>query len=230
MEYSTLYSILSLGFGLGLLHALDADHIMAVSSLATTNSEDKNTWSGRKMLWFCTRWAMGHGATLLSLTILFVFAKIELPPIAPFLAEKLIGCLLIGLGFWIIWNIFKNSITLEVHTHKDDSDNELVHMHLTTPGTKQHNHRPILIGMTHGLAGSAPVLAIIPVASQTNAYLGVAYVFIFCIGVIISMMLFGLFFGRFQNWVSGASQKLIQISRLIIASVSISFGTYWLIQ
>jgi ABC-type nickel/cobalt efflux system permease component RcnA len=230
MEYTTLYSILSLGFGLGLLHALDADHIMAVSSLAATKSKDEKTWPRLRMLGFCTRWALGHGTTLLSLAILFVFAKIELPPIVPFLAEKLVGCLLIGLGLWIAWNIFKNSIALEMHTHKDDSDNEVVHMHLTTPKTKQHNHQPILIGVTHGLAGSAPVLAIIPATSLANAYLGITYIFIFCIGVIVSMMLFGLFFGHFQNWIAGTSQKLFQISRLIIASVSIGFGTYWLIQ
>ena len=230
MEYTTLYSILSLGFGLGLLHALDADHIMAVSSLAVTNSKAKKSWSGRNMLWFCTRWAVGHGAILLSLALLFIFAKIELPNIVPYLAEKLIGCLLVGIGLWIVWNVYRNRIALEVHTHKDDSDNEVVHMHLTTPGKNQHNHQPILIGMTHGLAGSAPVLAIIPATSQVNAFLGVAYVLVFCLGVIVSMMLFGLFFGRFQNWVAGASQKLFQISRLIIASVSIGFGTYWLIQ
>ena len=230
MEYTTLYSILSLGFGLGLLHALDADHIMAVSSLASTNGKDKKNWSGRSMLWFCTRWAVGHGAILLSLAILFIFAKIELPAIVPYLAEKLIGCLLIGIGFWIGWNIFRNSIALEVHTHIDDSDNQVVHMHLTSPGKKQHTHQPVLIGMTHGLAGSAPVLAIIPATSQANAFLGIAYVLLFCLGVIVSMMLFGLFFGHFQNWVACASQKLFQISRLIIASVSIGFGTYWLIQ
>jgi len=230
MEYTTLYSILSLGFGLGLLHALDADHIMAVSSLATSHNDRKKSWSGRKMLWFCTRWAMGHGAILLALAFLFIFAKIELPTIIPYLAEKLVGCLLIGIGLWIGWNIYKNSISLEVHTHKDDSDNDVVHMHLTTPGVNQHNHQPILVGMTHGLAGSAPVLAIIPATSQSNALFGIAYVLVFCLGVIFSMMLFGLFFGRFQNWVAGASQKLFQISRLIIASISIGFGTYWLIQ
>ena len=230
MEYTTLYSILSLGFGLGLLHALDADHIMAVSSLAFTNGKDKKSWSGRGMVWFCTRWAAGHGTILLSLVILLVFAKIELPTIVPYLAEKLIGCLLIGIGLWIAWNVFSNSITLEVHTHKHDSNDEVVHMHLTTPGTTQHNHQPILIGMTHGLCGQRTVLAIIPATSEANAYLGIAYVLVFCLGVIVSMMLFGLFFGRFQNWVAGASQQLFQISRLIIASVSIGFGTYWLIQ
>ena len=90
MEYTTLYSILSLGFGLGLLHALDADHIMAVSSLASTNGKDKKNWSGRSMLWFCTRWAVGHGAILLSLAILFIFAKIELPAIVPYLRKSLL--------------------------------------------------------------------------------------------------------------------------------------------
>ena len=95
--------MLTLGFGLGLLHALDADHIMAISSLATASRGNQKPWTLSAMILFCSRWALGHGGILLALTTLFIFAKIELPGYVPQLAEKLIGLMLLFIGGWIIY-------------------------------------------------------------------------------------------------------------------------------
>jgi hypothetical protein len=110
IDINLVFSILTLGFGLGLLHALDADHIMAISSLASSDKNDQDskhqkTGSIGRMAGFCARWAIGHAAVLLGLAALFIFAKFELPSIVPLLAEKLIGILLIGLGCWILWTL-----------------------------------------------------------------------------------------------------------------------------
>ena len=239
MEYSTLYALMSLGFGLGMLHALDADHIMAVSSLSSAQSQ-KNPAASRKSsaintIWFCCRWALGHGAVIFALSLLFVLTRLELPQIIPDLAEKLIGIILIGIGSWIIWSLHKHKIALEVHSHSVEShDNipsdKLVHAHLTESGKTRHSHQPVLVGITHGIAGSAPVLALIPAAEHASPALALIYISLFCLGVLLSMCLFGLFFAEFQSWIAGASNKVFQTSRLIIASISIGFGTYWLIQ
>jgi nickel/cobalt exporter len=222
LETSTLYSILTLAFGLGLLHALDADHIMAVSSLSMS-SRNSCPWKATRTLGFCFRWALGHGAVLVSLAFLFLLLKLELPSIVPLFAEKIIGLLLFGIGCWIFYSLWTRRLSLELHAHDD-----VTHVHLTERGRKHHTHQPILIGITHGLAGSAPVLALIPATNQGSAIVGVLYVMLFCLGVLISMLAFGLFFSKLQDWIAGFGQRLFQASRMLIASLAICIGGYWL--
>lgn len=228
MEPSVLYSILTLGFGLGMLHALDADHIMAVSALASGAQQDssgsRNGWSAKKVMGFCCTWALGHGAVLFALATLLIFAKIELPTMFIHFAEKLIGLLFIGLGGWIFWQIGKHKLSLQVHSH-----DTITHVHLAEAGKPHHTHQSVLVGATHGLAGSAPVLALIPAMETTSRWVGLLYVGLFSLGVLIAMLIFGLFFGQLQKWIAGIGQKLFRFSRMAIATVSIAFGCYWLL-
>lgn len=223
MEINLLTSVLTLGFGLGLLHALDADHIMAVSSLAIANTGDRNRWSVLRTAGFCMRWALGHGSILLALAALFIFARIELPHFVPQLAEKLIGLLLICLGGWIIRSLWQQRLTLKTHTH-----DAITHAHLMPLHKNHQNHAPVLVGITHGLAGSAPILAIIPALETDHAWIGLAYVALFSLGVLTAMLVFGVFLGKLQTWIAGWGQSLFQISRIVVAFGSIAFGGYWL--
>ncbi len=227
MEHASIYSLLTLGFGLGLVHALDADHIMAVSSLACVDDGDDRRRAGRRALGYCLRWAAGHGAIVLSLGLWFILTRMQLPATVTLLAEKLIGLILIALGCWIIHTVCRNRLTLRVHRHGD-----VTHMHLSGPDGRHGNHRPVLIGATHGLAGSAPALALIPVtgaAPAANGLLaGVLYIALFCLGVLVAMLVFGLFLDRLQKRIARLGQKLLHASRLLIASASIGVGAYWL--
>jgi nickel/cobalt exporter len=223
MEFNFLTSILALGFGLGLLHALDADHIMAISSMAATNSADRKPWSVSVTLKFCMRWAIGHSSILLALTALFIFARFELPEFVPQLAEKFIGLLLIVLGAWIIIQLRQSGLRLETHTHE-----QITHAHLVPTGKIHQNHAPVLVGVTHGLAGSAPILAVIPALDSDNAWLGMGYVALFSLGVLTAMLVFGVFLVRLQTWITGWGQGLFLFSRMAVAFTSIAFGGYWL--
>ena len=223
MDIGSVTHFLVLGFGLGLLHALDADHIMAVSSLASSNINDKRNWSVRGLMAFCSRWAVGHGATLIALAALLIFARIELPLAVSVYAEKAIGLLLIGLGLYILWTLSQQKITLKFHSHDD-----ITHVHLAHSDQTQHNHQPIMVGVVHGLAGSAPILALLPATSNANPWVGLSYAALFSGGVLIAMVVFGLCLGKLQNWIMAWGQRVFQYSRVVIALISISFGGYWL--
>ena len=232
MEPSILYSIMTLGFGLGLLHALDADHIMAVSVLASANGQNAKAWSIRRMLRFCCAWAFGHGAVLFSLALLLVFAEVELPTIIADFAEKLIGVFLIILGGWVLYTIRQHRLSLQVHCHDDLTHVHLTHVHLThvhlTNTRQTHDtHSSVLVGVTHGFAGSAPVLALIPAMKTTSAWIGLSYIMLFSLGVLCAMLVFGLFFGRLQQWLARLGQKVFQLSRMLMASACITLGCYW---
>jgi len=230
MQESTL-ALLSLGFGLGLLHALDADHIMAVSALASGNRQTESNKVYRlQTILFCLRWAMGHGGVLLVLGSLVLLAGISIPAGLSMIAEKVVGIFLISLGLWIFWQFYKNRLQLQVHSH-----NGLTHVHLSEghlPGDsgskKSHDHSPMLVGVTHGLAGSAPVLAILPGIQAGHSWYGLLYILMFSLGVVLTMLLFGLFFSQVQRSLENYSKRIFDSFRLCLASISIAFGGYWL--
>ncbi len=223
MEVPVLYSILTLGFGLGLLHALDADHIMAVSALASAGAQDDSSWSVRRMIRFCCGWAFGHGAVLCALALLLIFAEVELPAIVATFAENVIGVFLIALGIWVFCTMRQHKLSLQIHSH-----DQITHIHLSNSGKTHHTHQSVLVGITHGLAGSAPVLALIPLVSTSSIWIGLSYVALFSLGVLCTMLVFGLFVGQLQKWIAEVGQQLFQYSRMAVASASIAFGCYWL--
>lgn len=227
MQEST-FAILSLGFGLGLLHALDADHIMAVSTLSSSSKKATNQRTRLQTVKFCLQWAIGHGGILLALGTLVIFAGISIPESISTYAEKAVGVILIALGLWIFWQFYQNKLQLQVHSHDG-----LTHVHLseesnTKKSKPRHDHKPVLVGITHGLAGSAPVLAIIPIATTGHSWFGLLYIAMFSLGVVLTMLLFGLAFSQFQSTLENYSRRIFDFSRLALASLSISFGGYWL--
>ncbi len=225
MEQHTIFSLLSLGFTLGLIHALDADHIMAVSLLASRTRQLTNKISMVvTTVGYCLRWALGHSAILMIVGFLLFFLNVQLPEALQIAAEKLVGVILITMGLMISWQLWRNRVQLQVHHHDDIS-----HVHLVEKNKRTHNHKPVLLGIVHGLAGSAPVVAILPMLGSQQASVGLAYLALFSVGVMLSMVIFGLLFGRLQLCLMRFGNRAFQLARLILAVSSIGFGGYWLL-
>lgn len=224
MSYE-VFAILSLGFGLGLLHALDADHVMAVTSLSSTKG---NNGKVRETLSFCARWAIGHGGILCVLATALILFDTQLPAWLTTGAEKSVGVILILLGAWILWSLKTRRISLRIHQHGDH-----VHAHLAD---KHHalkslqDHSPTLVGLTHGLAGSAPLLALLPSLELASNSMSLLYVGLFSLGVLSMMFVFGLGFGFAQQKLMHYSERLFDASRALVAAFSIGLGSYWLVS
>jgi nickel/cobalt transporter (NicO) family protein len=91
-------------------------------------------------------------------------------------------------------------------------------------------HTPVMVGMLHGFAGSAPALALIPVVAQGQVAGALGYLLLFSIGVMLAMLAFGLGFGKLQQWLGQYSVALMNRSRDLIALTSMAVGGYWLSQ
>jgi len=219
MIESPTFALLSAGLGLGLLHAFDADHIMAVSTLSNKRPSIKQS------IKFCVQWAMGHGGVLITLGLLMFALGIQIPESLSFWAERIVGIMLIGLGLWLLFTLWKQSIQMHVHQHGD-----VTHVHLSKDHGNKHSHTPILVGITHGLAGSAPVLALIPAVSQGKLDIALGYIMLFSIGVMMSMFLFGASLGSLQKWLQSRSNRLFNISRGAVACFSIVLGSLWIAE
>ena len=100
-------AVLILGFLLGLKHATDADHVVAVSTIVT---EQRNIWRG---LWVGASWGAGHSTPLLILGLVILVLKDwvlgQYEAIAPFL-EFGVGIMLVYLGVSVVWNIWRGKV------------------------------------------------------------------------------------------------------------------------
>ena len=218
-----LLPLLIAGFGLGLLHALDADHVMAVSALSNQKPGFK------KALTYSAHWALGHSGVLLISGALLFCVGYAIPDSLQHVAEASVGVLLIALGLLCFWQFRKDRLRLAVHRHGD-----VVHTHWHDDGhtqnTERVSHKSVFVGGLHGLAGSAPALALIPAVSHGQLGWAMAYLGVFSIGATLSMLAFGVGFASLQTWLSQRYQSLFAASQHLLATASVVLGGYWLAQ
>jgi len=232
-ESSSILAILGLAFGLGLTHALDADHIMAVSSLSGSRANLRGT------LRFCGRWAIGHGLTLLLIGSAVLLLGMALPAELSQLAEMAVGWVLVGLGLYVFWSLRRSQVHLHYHDHDGVARHAHWHQHDQLPSNnhdhqndKEHQHNPhmhhgaVMVGVLHGMAGSAPLLAILPLATQTSPWYGMAYLLMFCVGVLLAMLVFGGALGSVFGWLNHMGSTAVRLVRASVALGAITLGAY----
>ena len=237
MEPTGTTLVLMLAFGLGMLHALDADHVMVVSGLSSSDSGSGSRLRGS--LGFCLRWALGHGLVLLVIAAAVYLLGYSIPHSLSEVAESLVGAVLIVIGVMVIRDLFKQHAHLHFHKHGNIPAHAHWHVHEDLHDrcsdhhadkshqhnhNHNHNHSAILVGMLHGMAGSAPLLALIPVAQQHSPVLGMFYVLLFSLGVLLSMLLFGGVLGTVFAWLERIGNQVVYTLRAIVAIAAIAFG------
>jgi len=192
---------LALGFSLGLVHAFDADHVMALSVFATRESGPGRAIAAG------IRWAAGHGCVLLLAGIALLALGRALPPEVSLWAERVVGLTMIGLGIHVWIDLLRSRAHIHFHVHDDLPPHAHWHRHeeaasngVGRPGGSGHQHRhgPVMVGALHGLAGSTPLLAVVGVGSISPA-LGLAYLLLFALGVTLAMALVSGLLGQLAS-------------------------------
>ncbi len=178
-----LFGLMASGFLLGVQHSLDPDHVAAVSTLVSKNQ------NFRKSALAGAVWGIGHTAVLLIAGAILMLLKVEIPkPVAQTL-ELIVGLMLLYLG----GGLLKKAAMGKVHIHKH-SHGGLEHVHLHShqiSARHEHFHKPFLIGVVHGLAGSAGIMLLIT-AAMSSAAQGFLFTLIFGLGSILGMMISGM--------------------------------------
>jgi hypothetical protein len=184
-----MFGILGLGFLLGMQHALEADHIAAVSSIATRRSQIGD------IVKHGLTWGLGHTLTL------FVFAGVAIllgraiPETVAKPIEGAVGIMLIGLGAHVLWRLWRDRVHFHRHGHADGTVHFHAHSHAgdTLPHARTahiHEHglrwRTLLVGLMHGMAGSAALL-LLTVSQASSPAIGLGYIALFGIGSMFGM-------------------------------------------
>jgi hypothetical protein len=160
-----------LGSLVGMRHALEPDHLAAMSTLVSREQSGFRA----ALLGFC--WGLGHTLTLVVVGALLVVLRAEMPVAMADFFELVVGVMLVGLGLRAIAHAARQGPAGPARVHRHGW---IVHSH---PGVPAHVHigtwtlarRPLVIGAVHGLAGSgaltALVLATLPTMASQLAYL-----------------------------------------------------------
>jgi sulfite exporter TauE/SafE len=219
-----LASILSLAFGLGLVHALDADHIAAVAGFAGMRG-------GRTAaIGYAFKWALGHGATLLVIGITAYGLGLAITPTASAVAEHAVGLVLMLIGIGVLWRIRREHLHAHFHAHGGMPAHLHWHAHTHAPDSgaaHRHTHTPVLVGLIHGLAGSAPLLALLPITQQSakhGAWFGLGWLLLFSAGVLVAMLAFGGVLGMVTSQLARRSERALTGLRALVGIAALGLG------
>lgn len=172
---------LAAAFALGLVHALDADHVMALSVLATRGR------SAADGLRAGLRWSLGHGVVVLVLGVAVLALGSALPAWLGSGAERVVGLVMIALGVRVWIELLRRRAHLHFHAHDDLPPHAHWHAHSRVRNVHDHDHEPLLVGGLHGLAGAAPLFAVLGLAAG-SPLLAVASLVTFGLGVSAAML------------------------------------------
>ena len=176
----TLLAILALGFFLGMRHATDADHVVAVSTIVSRERHP------RAAMLIGALWGLGHTVTILLVGGAIILLGVVIPPRLGLSMEMSVAVMLVVLG----------AINLSGALHRIE---QVGHQSQTTGGAQAGPTlgserpvlagflRPVVVGVVHGLAGSAAI-ALLVLATIREAAWALLYLAVFGAGTVVGMM------------------------------------------
>ena len=224
MEHS-LYAAFLLGLILGVKHALDADHVIAVSAIVSEYRSLK--WASL----IGAFWGLGHTTTLFIVGLLVIGLRLTIPMRVAMGMEFLVAVMLVFLGTRILWHSFQSE-KIHSHTH-NHSPEEHKHLHLHGAVEETHSHfhafasmrRPFFVGMVHGLAGSAGLMLLV-LTTIPSAFAGLAYIVIFGLGSVGGMLALSSMIGLPFIVTARRFSFFNRWMRVIAGGASVVFGLY----
>lgn len=242
-------SIILLGFFLGMRHATDPDHVIAVSTIVSHQRRiGRAAWTG-------IFWGIGHTLTIFFVGALIILFGVVIPARVGLSMEFSVGLMLVILGLMNISSFFRALPVADekhgqsepefVHSHAHrHGDYVHTHPHGHSPDTHPHNPqrtplslldrifgnigvyqqvRPLIIGIVHGLAGSAAV-ALLVLTTIRNPRWAVAYLLVFGAGTVAGMMLITMSIASALHLVGQGNKMFARRLGLASGVLSLLFG------
>lgn len=210
-------TILLLGLLVGMQHALEADHVAAVSSMV---AREKSLGG---MVRHGTFWGIGHALTLMLFAGAVVGFGLAISDQLASRLELVVGIMLVGLGVHVIYRLIRERVHFHAHRHADGVMHLHAHSHagdVRRHERSRHDHehtkrvplRTLLVGMMHGLAGSA-ALVVLASSSIGDPVSGLLYIALFGLGSVLGMAFLSAviavplgFSARFLTWANRGLQ------------------------
>lgn len=234
----TIFVALLVALMLGVRHAMDPDHLTALSTLVLSDDERGARRAGQ----LGCAWGAGHFVTLIVLGLPVVLFRRALPEPAQRAAEALIGLVIVILAVRLLLRWRRGCLHAHAHTHEHGVTHAHPHVHVKPVHPRDHEreshahaHQEALgrtpwaafgIGLLHGAGGSAGV-GIVLVAGIGADVLATLALLLFALGAAISMTLVSAACGRML--VSSAVERRLNTLNPIFATASLAFGCWYAI-
>ena len=214
-----------MGLLLGIQHALDPDHLIAVSTIV---SEHKNfKWASLIGVF----WGLGHTTTLLIVGLLVIGLRVSIPPRLGEGLEFLVALMLVILGINVLRKAF-GAERVHLHTHSHSPETH-THFHVHDNPRQDHAHphpfkamrRPFIVGMVHGLAGSAALMLLV-LSTIESPVGGLLYIVIFGLGSVGGMLLLSGIIGLPFILTAQRFSAMNRWIRVFAGVASVTFGIY----
>jgi high-affinity nickel-transport protein len=248
----SIVSFLFLGFFLGMRHATDADHVVAIATIVSR----EHRMAGSALIG--AAWGVGHTLTVMAVGAAIIVFGVVIPPRLGLSMEFAVGIMLVVLGFFTLTGIGRAVGTAHVHAGVPGGRGLDLHEHLHAHGDYVHRHphghapgthghadedtplarldhsglgrlgfykwlRPFAVGLVHGLAGSSAIaLMVLSIIREPMAALG--YLLLFGLGTVVGMVLITLILSAPFAFTAVNLPKFNWRLRVVSGLVSFVFG------
>lgn len=216
--------------GLGFLHGLGADHLMAIAALS---ADGRHARSRTHVVQTAFGFAVGHTLVLgLGATAAILFG-IVLPEAVTSGAERIGGAILIVLGAVGLWTMISGRAY--THMHREADGQVRLHLHVDGPppaaahAAHAHSAVPTLMGAVFAFSSLRALMLLQPFGDQALALtlpVLLMLIALFGLGILLSMSLFGVLLARLFSL--AIVQQLGRLAAALVAVASIALGAYWL--
>ena len=222
----SIVSLLALGFVLGLKHAVDADHLAAVSTIA---SERRSLFRSSLV---GALWGLGHTLALMVAGIAVIVLHFQISQRTTQALEFCVGLMLVILGANTLRKLARGGY-VHVHVHEHGGHRHAhPHVHEGAHQEEPHSHhglrfgvRPLFIGIVHGLAGSAALMLVV-LTTISSPVVGLLYIVVFGIGSIGGMMVMSTLFALPARFTANRFTRANFALRGLAGLFSLSFGLF----
>jgi ABC-type nickel/cobalt efflux system permease component RcnA len=212
-----------LGLTLGMTHAMDPDHLIAMGTLAAESRDI------RRSALLGAIWGIGHTCALALVGYLVLSLKWTIPVHMAAHMEVMVGAMIVALGVHLLWRTLQ-PWTVHLHEHHHE---EMTHSHVHVHGQNHASHyhhlrssraKVLLVGFVHGVAGSA-ALSLAVLTTMPSMEMGMIYILLFGIGSIGGMLLMSGLISLPFVFVSQSWHHNLKVSAGFLA---IGFGAYFI--
>jgi High-affinity nickel-transport protein len=224
---TSLVAALGVGFMLGLRHALEPDHVAAVSSFVSQE---------RGVLRSCLRgvfWGIGHTAALMAAGVAIVTFKLEISPRFERTVDTVVALVLILLGGHVVLRA-ASAFHLHHHAHAHDgAPHSHLHVHVGEDGAHGHFHpwrgarQPLLMGLLHGLAGGG-ALVLLVMATIPSPAAALLYIAVFGVGSTAGMLVLSGLIGLPFALTASGSQTIATVLQALVGAGTVTVGVVML--
>ena len=207
--------ILVVALLLGLEHAFDPDHVIALANIVC------NVKNVRKSLVLGSIWSLGHTITVVIVGILVIVLRVAIPQNVTQVFEIAAGILLIVLGLYVLRDLLHERHQFSVEPNSNSASHAAIEDH----GRHYHEHKSLFSGALQGLGGSAAIM-LVTLSTVNSTIMGLIFIAIFCVGVTAGMVSFGAIIGGVLKYTVTNIGKIHRIIMVITACLGIGLGVF----